>query len=120
MKRVNDDNGNIIINDNDNLYLKLATETRKRRVGTISNNNLIVKRKRDKHLHIKANAYGFNHYLIANATRFQSVILSDEQGTYRITNEDILKLGRFLYFKQSGLERQLFVPLEELEKRKIN
>ena len=103
------------------ISLKLAKENRERNVGELNPLNKIfyVKRKRNKHLHYKSNSYGFNHYILSNAKRFEDVLLTDEMGEYKIPTSHILSFGKFLFFKQQGFEVQIFLTLDEITKFKL-
>ena len=119
--RIPDKDGNEIVIKNKIISLRLAAENRLRQVGIInSKKQLSVKRKRIAHLHYKSQSYGFNHYIIDNAKKFNKVLLSDERGTYLIPNKIILDMGEFLYFKQQGFEIQIFLSLEIINQYKLN
>jgi len=108
--------GNCIINKDNVLILNLrGGEARKLGVIDEKNKNLQVFRKRGRHLFKKYNAYGFCYQVIANATKFNSVMLQDEEGMYLIPNKVILEKGDFLYFKTQGYEKQIFLDLEEIK-----
>lgn len=80
---------------------------------------LEVMRERSKHLFRKFNAYGFNHYILANATLFDHVLLKEDNGVYKVPKEVILEKGKFMNFKNhGGFELQIFLPLNEIEKHK--
>ena len=119
--RIPDADGNELRIVDRTILLKLASETKTRRIGLInSKNQLYIKRKRIIHLHYKSDSYGFNHYIIDNAKKFSSVLLIDERGRYLIPNRVILDEGKFLYFKQEGFERQIFLSLDIINQYKIN
>lgn len=115
-----DDHGNCISvtkrNGNGLVELKLVSERRFRKIGVIdySMRVLYIKRKRSKHLHYKSGSYGFNHYLLDNASSFTHVQIKDEQETFLVSVKDLLEKGNFLYFLQQGFERQIFVTLDNL------
>lgn len=119
--RIPDSDGNEFrIIDKKKIVLKLKTERKARNVGIINSlSQLVVKRKRKLHLHYMSNSYGFNYFIIANAQKFQKVLLCDELGRYLIPNSVILEEGKFLYFKQTGFEKQLFLPLDIINKFKL-
>lgn len=111
-----DDNGNKILVNNNVIMLKLQSETHTRRIGEIlPSRTLRMVRAREKHLLRKAQAYGFNHYVLANRTRFDFVLLCEREHHYKIPVDYILESGSFLWFKQTGFERQLFLTLEQLK-----
>lgn len=118
-------NGNSITSkETDNqivLHLKLASETKKRLLGAItkSTRTFHIKRIREKHLHVKSNAYGFNEHILKNRLRFETVCLTDNYSRYKIPAEYILKEGEHLFFKQQGFELQLFLSLDKLKQFEV-
>lgn len=103
------------------VYLKLKSEIRRRRIGyvTVSTRTFHIKRNRAEHLLVNANAYGFNEYVITNQTSFDVVNLSDDQEHWKIPVEIIKEKGSYLWFKEQGFEKQLFLSLEQLAPYKI-
>lgn len=121
---VEDTCGNRIIvnrnNDKLTVSIKLANSTTDRYIGDInmSTRTLIVKRSRMKHLLIKRNAYGLNHKLITEATRFDTVRIIDEFSTWNIPREFIVERGQPLLFTRYCHELQIFISLEQIEQFK--
>ena len=121
---VEDTCGNRIIvnrnNDKLTVSIKLANSTTDRYIGDInmSTRTLIVKRSRMKHLLIKRNAYGLNHKLITEATRFDTVRIIDEFSTWNIPREFIVEHGQPLLFTRYYHELQIFISLEQIEQFK--
>jgi len=122
---IKDEVGNIIESTHKvhiaTLRLKLASEKHYRSIGSINMKyrQLEVVRERSKHLFRKFNAYGFNHYILANAILFDHVLLKEDNGVYNVPKEVILEKGKFMNFKNhGGFELQIFLPLEEIEKHK--
>jgi len=122
-----DENGNSITSvRNDNiikLFLKLKSETRKRKIGFINTNTrtLYVERVREKHLFRKLNAYGFCYQIIKDAKQFNEVRLKDDYFEWLIPTAFILdkENAKFLNFKGSGgFELQVFISLDLLEQFK--
>jgi hypothetical protein len=103
------------------LSLKLKSEKKLRRIGTVtkSTKTIDIKRKRGKHLHIKSNSYGFNYEVLDNKKSFDTVRLSDEISDWKIPLSFIMENGSFLFFKQQGFERQIFVTLEQIEPYRV-
>lgn len=118
--RSSDSEGNLLtVEQLDNgdmyIYMYIKEEKRRRReLGyvDVSARQFRVKREREKHLHRKSNSYGFNEHVIKTAKTFDTVVLTDETGTYFIPLSEISKHGKYMFFKQKGFEIQLFVPLE--------
>lgn len=110
------------VNDKLVIITLLLKGSKPRRIGRVtrSTNTLEVVRKRDKHLFIKGNAYGFNYSVISKKSGIDWVSLSDDTGAYwKIPAKFILENGSFLHFLQKGFERQIFLSLEKLEQFKI-
>jgi hypothetical protein len=109
-----DKNGNSIIISGNVISLKLNSTTKAREIGVMNlqEKYLAVNRDREKHLFRKNNSYGFNHYILANAKKFDKIKLSDNYGTWLIPIKLILEKGSFLHFDIQGFERQIFLPLD--------
>jgi hypothetical protein len=104
------------------LYLKLQSETRKRKVGVITKSTKTIKitRTREKHLFNKMYAYGFNEYILREAKLFDTVWLKDNYEEWKVPVKFILETGQnYLHFKQQGFDLQRFVTLEELEQFRV-
>lgn len=99
------------------ICLKLNNETREREIGKVflKERILEIKRNREKHLFRKNKSYGFNEHVIRTGKTFDKIQLSDEQNTYLFQKELILTKGSYLHFKDLGFEKQLFLPLSEME-----
>ena len=121
-----DDTGKnkLMIKQNDKLItliLKLGT-TKNRHIGTVtkSTRTIEINRVRGKHLFLKGNAYGFNHYVLKNQTSIDWIRLSDDTGEHwKIPVRYVLENGKFLHFKSIGYELQIFVSLSQIEQFKI-
>lgn len=105
------------------LYITLHLKGKKagRNIGRVrlADRVLEVNRKRDKHLMLKANAYGFNEYVLREAKRFDKVELKDEYGTYLFSRQLVLDMGKYLHFKEEGFEKQIFLSLNIITNHKI-
>jgi len=110
---VTKESGNILT-----ICLKLNNETREREIGKVflKERILEIKRNREKHLFRKNKSYGFNEHVVKTGKTFDKIQLSDEQNTYLFNKELILTKGSYLHFKVLGFEKQLFLPLFEMEK----
>lgn len=99
------------------IFLKLNNETREREIGKVflKERILEIKRNREKHLFRKNKSYGFNEHVVKTGKTFDKIQLSDEKNTYLFQKELILTKGSYLHFKDLGFERQLFLPLSEME-----
>lgn len=103
------------------LSIRLNGADKERKIGEIDMQarTLTVTRTRAKHLLQKGNAYGLNHKLIAEATRFDTVRIVDDYGRWDIPREYILENGKFLLFAKQGFELQIFISLEQIEPFKL-
>jgi hypothetical protein len=110
---VTKESGNVLT-----IFLKLNNETREREIGKVflKERILEIKRNREKHLFRKNKYYGFNEHVVKTGKTFDKIQLSDEQNTYLFNKELILQKGSYLHFKDLGFEKQLFLPLSEMEK----
>ena len=110
---VTKESGNVLT-----ICLKLNNETREREIGKVflKERILEIKRNREKHLFRKNKSYGFNEHVVKTGKTFDKIQLSDEQNTYLFNKELILQNGSYLHFKDLGFEKQLFLPLSEMEK----
>lgn len=115
-----DDDGNnkIRIQQNDKLiHITLLLKNDKpRRIGSVtkSTRTIVMERKRDIHLFRKGNAYGFCEYVLRTLKYADDVRLSDETTNWKIPVKFILENGYYLFFKEQGFEKQLFLSLEKL------
>ena len=111
-----DTHGNRIYSKGATVYLKLAGGGKIRRLGVIDPKEKVfaIKRRREDHLFLKWNSYGFNHHFFSTPTKaFNKILLEDEYGKYlfpvsQIINNDSV----YLHFLGKKYERQVFLPLE--------
>lgn len=125
IRTISDDEGNLLTVRNNLkrvlISLKLVSENKRRRIGTINLKRRVleVKRNREKHIFYTANAYGFNYKLLAEAKLFDNVRLRDEHDEWLIPRKMILEQGQFLHFKKAGgFELQIFMPIDKLDQYK--
>lgn len=98
------------------VYLKLAHKF-KRHIGTVNIQERVMhtKRKRSKHMLLATLSYGFNNHLVRNAKSFDHILLTDEEGSYKIPREIIIDEGSYFYFKTTGFEKQIFLKIERIK-----
>lgn len=124
------------------LYLKLKSEGgKKRKIGVItkSTKTMQVRRKRTKHLFLKSLSFGFNEYVLNNATLFDKIWIIDkwsewekvvidgreyekevpQKEEWKVPVSFILENGHYLFFKDEGFEKQIFIKLDEIEQFRI-
>ena len=109
---------NSIIISGNIISIQLKNEARTREIGVINQKEryFAVNRIREKHLFRKNNSYGFNHYILSNTKKFDSIRLSDDFGTWLIPIKLILEKGSFLHFNKVGFELQIFLTLDIITK----
>lgn len=96
------------------IYLKLKEENRTRKLAVIRADYLFITRDYNKHRHRKSNSYGFNDHVLKMAKRVKFINLSDQFHSYYIPIKFILSQGQYLFFKEKGMERQLFISIDLL------
>jgi hypothetical protein len=103
------------------ISLKLKSEPGSRNIGDVKldDKTLLLKRNKAKHLFKKNNSYGFNEYLIENGKTFDKIMLADDDAVYLFPKELVKEKGNYLYFKQEGFEKQIFLALDEIKKHQI-
>jgi hypothetical protein len=107
-----------------NIYLKLASEKRRRLIGAYhyGDNTLYVRRDSSKHILHTNRSFGFN-WDILNEPIFniKEVHLTvDDSRTYLLPKHFMLNYGSFLNFKKQGFELQKFIPFELIKRYEIN
>jgi hypothetical protein len=101
--------------------IKLKSDKKVREVGKVDLKSRTIEmvRNKERHLFRKNNSYGFNEYLIKTGKTFDTIKLTDDLGTYIFPKKELLEKGSYLFFKQQGFEKQLFLPLEEINKYRV-
>lgn len=126
IRTVTDECGNALLCINNGKRIKLIlkliseqtpTKKKSRRLGVINKavKTFYIRRKRERHLFLKTNAYGFNHKILSEALLFDKIRLIDDVAEYLIPKKFILEQGKFLFFKSEGFEKQIFITLEQME-----
>ena len=127
MQQITDNLGNLLIANNNgksiSVQLQLKSEQRPRNLGviTIASRTMDVKRHPVKHTLRAANAYGFNYNLLHDALTFDYVRLTEQvtRKVFLLKRTDLLEVGEFLFFKEQGFEKQLFVNKGWIAKHEI-
>lgn len=123
---IQDNYGNVIIVENNkkriSVYLRLATERHRRLIGHIDPKYLMLHIERDlsKHLLNKANAFGINYTLLEKSKTFNYVCLheTDTDRIYIFDKQWAIDNGQFLFFKEQGFEKQIFLNRDLLQRWK--
>lgn len=113
-----DSNGNKLYKKGDTIFLILSSEGYPRKLGVLDVKHRVMTMTRDssKHLHIKSNSYGFNFNLLDTASLFDTIRLIIDGVHYMIPISLIKEKGNFLFFRQQGFEKQIFLEVSEILK----
>jgi hypothetical protein len=124
--RDTDRKGNVFIAEHTEedifVYIYLKSEDRKRYIGRINKEQriLFIRRDRSKHCHRKTSSYGFCFKLFKESTRFDTVHLRDEFGSFQFPKATVLNECRVMNFTQSedgnDYELQYFLPIKIMNK----
>jgi len=102
------------------VYLRLASERHRRLIGHIDPKYLTLHIERDlsKHLLNKANAFGINYTLLEKSKTFNFICLheTDTDRIYIFDKQWAIDNGQFLFFKEQGFEKQIFINRDLLQK----
>jgi len=98
------------------VILKLNTG-KKRNIGKLVKYSdkvyFVIKRDKSKHLLKKANSWGLNDSVVQALPDDCHIILNEKRGSvYYIPVESVKENGSYLWFKNQGFERQIFVELK--------
>jgi hypothetical protein len=75
-------------------------------------NYLLVKNEKESGRFRKMDAWSIPHCLVRCIGSNGVVYYKTEKRTYKINHEDIIKYGKFLYFKNSKTEKKIYVPVK--------
>jgi len=117
-----DDFNNKIYREHSVIYLVLSANNKRRKLGIIDfkKETFNVHRNYDRHLLKKNNSFGFNVSLLETAKIFNKVVLTtNKKEVFVIPVDFILKKGEYLFFKQQGFEKQIFLKLEDMKDFKL-
>lgn len=109
------DDGSIVIDPNRKLILTLNSDGKRRNIGVIAydkkKNIGYFKEEKEKDVYHKMDAWSLNWSVISWLPSDHCTInIKSETAIYRITKSYAVACGQFLYHKQSGIEKKLYVP----------
>lgn len=110
-----DVSGSLFVKQTGEVILKLNSEKRTRNLGFIKENERGVlsyyKHENEKDVFRKLNAWSINYNVLQYLPYGNSMInFKTELQIYRITKDKALKMGSFMFFKNSGIEKKIYVP----------
>lgn len=99
------------------VFLNLVSEGRSRKIGHVivnrSGRATYAKKTKDEHVFRKTNSWGINDCMIQALQDDDMLVVETESTFYMMPIEKVKKCGDYLWFKATGFERQIFVPLDE-------
>jgi hypothetical protein len=114
MKKIEDNDGNIItIDNNGSVLLKLKNENRSRKLGILKN-DIYIKYDDEKHIFRKLNAWSIPYELFKLCT---IIIVKTKKFNYKIELKGLDYTT--LHFKNSGVERKIYIPITLFNKKQI-
>ena len=103
------------------LYIPDAKFKKHRYIGYIKNRTFFTFRDKSIHTFNKLNAIGINYKLLKQGSElFDYIVISYGFDLLQTSREFFLNRGFFLHFKSNGLERQLFLKIENFGLDKAN
>jgi hypothetical protein len=102
------------------LHLKLKSEGgRVRNIGVLSLHEtdygfrrVYVKDEKEEDIFQKTNAWSIYHEILQ---RVDTVLYQTKSKIYYVSKKQALKHGKYLFFKQTGIEKKIYLPLEYWE-----
>ena len=72
----------------------------------------------ERHFMYKVNGWWFNYELLSMLPEGTRIVVKREKSifNYELNVEEILEKGTFLHFLTNGLEKQIFVPINDFRK----
>lgn len=96
-----------------NIFLTLKRDGKKRNIGTVTQHPdghiLYTKHEMDDGLFYKLNAWSIHNYILHNV---DYICFITETKIYKITADTAKSNGKYLFFKDSGYELKIYVPLK--------
>ncbi len=117
-----DETGCLFVNPKDGtVNIQLVKENgRTRHIGSIAKNKKsqlygYYKSEKESDIFRKNNSWSINWNVIQFLPDPSTINIKSETKIFRISKEKALKVGDFLYFKDAGIERKFYIPLDQFE-----
>jgi len=109
-----DKSGNSLFIVNNFVNLKLKKNNYSIRIGQLilhkNGKYSFFKEEEERHRYKKADAWSIPYSLL---TKLDGTLnIRTEKGVYRIKAADALKYGDFLHFKNTGIEKKMYIPVD--------
>lgn len=115
MQKIDNMGNQLIIEGNGNITLKLASESKDRKIGKFLKNEghtTYFKRANVRNIFQKTNSWGIHWEVLDSLKEGDFINIKDNFGcSYWITAKEAKTSGAFLHFKTGGFEKQFFVPI---------
>ncbi len=115
-----DSNGNKLFFMPKGIYLSLNNQKKRKKIFSISPEGYVTKYVKKSNIMRTNQMIGFNFEaikLLDEHKRINDIIICIGKDTYKLSIDMLLIYGKFLHFKKQGFEKQLFYPINKLEKR---
>ncbi len=116
-----DSMGNMLRVRSDGMYLKLASEKRRRKILSFRNGS-VTSFVKSSNLFQNGSLVGFNYgglqLLESKFPKLKSIIVVIGKQAYKVQMDALMQNGQFLHFKGQGFELQMFYPVADMEKIK--
>ena len=116
MERFNNifNNGSFYV-DNLNMLI-LKTKNKKRTIGRLekidTENFRLIKHEKPEGIFRKNNSWSIPYNVIKNLGESGIIVIYCSGKKYKINSKRALEVGDFLYFKNSGVEKKIYIPLK--------
>ncbi len=117
-----DDSGNFLLKEDNSIKLHLKKESKTKIIGFYDEKiNIYRKNVKLKNIFQKTNSIGFCYKLLTLLPKNCRIIINiiENKTEYHINVKNAILKGSFLFFKEEGFEKQLFVSLSNFRKRNI-
>lgn len=110
----------ILIRENGDVFLTLPKKSYKRRrnIGKIANRTLFTFRHSGKNqIYRHSNSINFNYHLLSNFGHcFDLICVNLEGGDYWTSRQKVLKSGKFISYKNNGLDKQIGLNIYQFKR----
>lgn len=111
--KLTDSAGNELWLEGVNVYLRLKSESRKRKIGTYSEGRFTKQVMSKEHIFQKTQSVGLNYQAIQQLNP-DLIVLNVMGEVYKIKRATFERIKEFLHFKKQGFEKQCFLRLSVL------
>jgi len=96
--------------------LRLANELRDRNLGNIIKlgvgKYIYIKSEKERYRFKKLDAWSIPEVVVKPLTNISIIRINTEVGSYGITKEKALEVGKYFDFQKSGFEKKIYIPVK--------